>query len=263
MRPQPTFIDSHCHIDFSCFDHDRRQVLKRCVELGIHTIVMPGTQENRWHQQLKLAKQHPQLKVALGLHPYFLQQYQEQHLDILRKLLTEHRQQVVALGEIGLDKAIDINWQLQTQVFVKQLELAQANALPIILHHRKSHNEIIKLLKDHQFENGGIVHAFSGSLEVANTYIDMGFKLGIGGGITYPRANKTRQTISQIPLSSLVLETDAPDMPINGKQGQRNSPEYLIEIFKVLMALRQEAADTVMQALLKNTENGLTNLNTR
>ena len=167
---------------------------------------------------------------------------------------------MLAVGEIGLDAHIEVDWALQKRVFEQQLMIAKERMLPVILHHRNSHNELIRILKNTKFTQGGIVHAFSGSLQQAQTYIDLGFKIGVGGAITYPRANKTRETISQLPLSSLVLETDAPDMPLMGKQGQRNSPEYLPEIFESLMALRKESKQDVLQACSQNVVLSLANL---
>ncbi|MGS2721893.1 TatD family hydrolase [Paraglaciecola aestuariivivens] len=253
-------IDSHCHLDFSCFDQDRADILRSCQQANISTIVLPGTQASGWAGQIALASQYAQIKFALGLHPYFLAQYSAEHLTLLAALLDDYKSQVVALGEIGLDGAIDVNWQLQEDVFIKQLNLAQDLALPVILHHRRSHNQLLRLIKQQKFSQGGIVHAFSGSKEQAMSYLELGFKIGVGGGITYPRANKTRTTVANLPLSSLVLETDAPDMPLYGKQGQRNSPENLPIILAALCELRAEPKAQIQTALLKNVQGCLKNI---
>lgn len=250
-------IDSHCHLDFNCFDYDREQVLENCKKLSVDTIVIPGTQANQWQNQIDLCHLNPQLRFALGLHPYFLSQFTPSDLVELTRLLEQHSNKVVALGEIGLDTHIDVDWQLQKHVFEQQLTIAKNQLLPVILHHRNSHNELIRILKASKFNRGGIVHAFSGSLQEAQTYVDLGFKIGVGGGITYPRANKTRNVISQLPLTSLVLETDAPDMPLMGKQGERNSPEYLPEIFECLLTLRNETKEQLQQACTQNVQAGL------
>jgi TatD DNase family protein len=252
-------IDSHCHLDFSCFDHDRVEVLNNCKKLLVDIIVIPGTQASHWQKQIELCDFYPQLRFALGLHPYFLNSFELDHLFQLTNLLNQHQNKVLALGEIGLDSHIDVDWKLQIQVFEQQLMIAKEYVLPVILHHRNSHNELIRILKKNNFTQGGIVHAFSGSLQEAHTYIDLGFKIGIGGGITYSRANKTRKTITQLPLSSLVLETDAPDMPLMGRQGKRNSPEYLPEILESLLALRNETKQQIVQACLHNVSSCLVN----
>lgn len=235
-------------------------MLDNCKKLGIDTIVIPGTQASQWQKQINLCHVYPQLRFSLGLHPYFLNSFEPAHLVTLINLLEQQQNKVLALGEIGLDQHIEVDWKLQIHVFEQQLMIAEKQSLPVILHHRNSHNELIRILKITQFSHGGIVHAFSGSLQVAQTYIDLGFKIGVGGGITYPRANKTRKTIAQLPLNSLVLETDAPDMPLMGKQGQRNSPEYLPEIFECLLALRKETKQEILQACSNNVSVSLANL---
>jgi TatD DNase family protein len=253
-------IDSHCHLDFSCFDHDRVEVLNHCRKLAIETIVIPGTQASQWHKQIDLCHLYPQLKFALGLHPYFLNSFESLHLVELSQLLNQYQDKVLAVGEIGLDSHIDVDWKLQLQIFEQQLLIAEEHRLPVILHHRNSHNELIRTLKAKKFTQGGIVHAFSGSVQQAKTYIDLGFKIGVGGGITYSRASKTRRTIAQLPIDCLVLETDAPDMPLMGKQGQRNSPEYLPEIFESLWSLRNETKQQLLQACSHNVRVSLANL---
>ena len=253
-------IDSHCHIDFCCFDHDRNDVLNSCKKLAVDTIVIPGTEASQWQKQIDLCHLYPQLRFALGLHPYFLKSFESLHLVELSQLLNQFQDKVLAVGEIGLDTHIDVDWKLQLQVFEQQLLIAEERMLPVILHHRNSHNELIRTLKAKKFTQGGIVHAFSGSVEVAKTYIDLGFKIGVGGGITYSRASKTRNTLAQLPINCLVLETDAPDMPLMGKQGQRNSPEYLPEIFESLLSLRTETKQQLLQACYQNVCGTLANL---
>ncbi len=255
-------IDSHCHLDFSAFDSDREQVLQTCTERGVSTFVIPGTQANAWDNLISLCNSSGRLNFALGLHPYFLDDYCESHLQQLDELLTQQQGHVVAVGEIGLDFSLSIDSDLQEQVFTEQIRLAQQHDLPIIVHHRRSHNALIRLLKEKRFDNGGIIHAFSGSYQEAQTYIDLGFKLGVGGIITYPRAKKTREVVAKVPLTSLVLETDAPDMPINNKQGQRNSPVYLPIILQALQALRWEPAEVVKQGCWQNTFDILVNIKT-
>lgn len=248
-------IDSHCHLDFSCFDLDRREVLNACQLNNIHTILIPGTQASAWNKQISLCQHAPQLKFSLGLHPYFLDDFQTQHLSLLSDLLTAYRGQVAAVGEIGLDFAIKVDRKLQQEVLEQQLDLARTLNLPVILHHRHSHNELLRTLINSPISRGGVVHAFSGSIQEAQRYIDLGFKLGVGGTITYPRAVKTRDTIRQVPLSSLLLETDAPDMPLMGKQGQRNSPENLPLVLQALQSLRDEPNEQVAQACEDNFYN--------
>lgn len=254
-------IDSHCHLDFPCFDEERHTIIKNCADLCIDTIVTPGTEASSWPKIMALSLQFKALKPALGLHPYFLKSYQEKDLETLLAYLTKYRQKIVALGEIGLDNFIDVEPALQRHVFESQLAIACDFNLPIIVHHRQSHNDIIKIIKRVKFTGGGIIHAFSGSLQEAFTYQDLGFKLGIGGLITYPRAQKTRHVVSQVPLELLVLETDAPDMPLFGRQGKRNTPENIPLILAELATLRTESKEEIavqcrlnVLSILKNIE---------
>ncbi|GAC15131.1 TatD family hydrolase [Aliiglaciecola lipolytica] len=248
-------IDSHCHLDFQAFDADRTQVLNHCLDIGITNIIIPGTQAKSWQALISLCKESPMLEFALGLHPYFLKHSKTDDLDTLSRLIAENPQ-LVAVGEIGLDfQADDLPKQaLQQEFFIQQLQIAQQNSLPVIIHHRRSHNQIIRILKQQKFQFGGVIHAFSGSYQEAKNYLDLGFNLGFGGVITYPRASKTRETLRKIPLESVLLETDSPDMPISGRQGQRNSPEYLPEIVRHIAHIRGEEIDYIKQQTRKNTQ---------
>lgn len=231
--------DSHCHLDFVCFDEDRAAVLASCKTLGIEKIVIPGTQACGWQKQLDLTAEYDCLAIALGLHPYFLDSYHPSQLERLALLLQTHENRVIALGEIGLDFSIKGDQGLQQQVFEAQLSIANDLRLPVIIHHRQSHNQLIRTLKKIKVNQGGVIHAFSGSLQEAHSYLQLGFKLGIGGTITYERARKTRQTVAQLPLESFLLETDSPDMPLSGFQGQRNTPEHIPTVMSQLADLTQ------------------------
>ncbi|MGO4894189.1 TatD family hydrolase [Flavobacterium sp. W21_SRS_FM6] len=255
-------IDSHCHLDFPCFDYDRQNVIEKCSGLGIDTIVVPGTEASSWQNIIALSRQFTALKPAFGLHPYFLAGFEESHLDELVVYLDKYKSTVVAVGEIGLDRAISVDISLQKRVFERQLDIAHEADLPVIIHHRRSHNDIIKTLKHLKFSGGGIIHAFSGSLHEALTYQDLGFKLGVGGLITYPRGQKTRKVVGQVPLDLLVLETDAPDMPVFGQQGKRNTPENIPMILAELASLREESADVIALQCRQNVLAVLQNITT-
>lgn len=249
-------IDSHCHFDFSVFDQDRDEILQRCNTAGIKKIVIPGTQASSWSKLVSLCKKHDELEFALGIHPFFISSATEDDLQILDELIENHRESIVAVGEIGLDFASSESNHKQSEFFQRQLNIANENNLPVIIHHRKSHNELIRLIKATPVSKGGAIHAFSGSYYEAKTYLDLGFKLGVGGTITYQRASKTRDVIKRLPIESLLLETDAPDMPIYGRQGQRNSPEFLPEILQALCDLKSMDKEDVIE----NTNQACTQL---
>ncbi|WLQ14082.1 TatD family hydrolase [Hahella aquimaris] len=247
-----TFIDSHCHFDFPDFDDDREEVLLSARELGVKRIVAPSVGIQNWARISQLAKSFDELDFALGIHPLYLREHSEFHLNELGDRLREQRTDVSAVGECGLDATADIDFDSQMLFLCEQLRMAKALDLPVILHSRKTHSQLVKLVKESGVKCG-VVHAFSGSYEEGMQFVRLGLKLGVGGVITYDRAQKTRKAISRLPLESLLLETDAPDMPLCGRQGRRNSPELIPLVFSVLCALREEAPERISDTILQNT----------
>lgn len=259
------FIDSHCHFNFDCFKADQGLLLSALSDAKINKLIIPGTDAKRWpeimaltEQQTASSEQKNRLYFALGIHPHFLADFESSHLVLLKELLIKSLKQpnnlCVALGEIGLDKLITTELALQEEVFLAQLAIAEELQLPVILHVVKTQSRVLQLLKQTNFSYGGVYHAFSGSAEIANEFIKLGFKLGIGGVITYPSANKTRNTLSKLPLTSFVLETDAPDMPIYQQSTPNNSPLNVQVIFESLCQLRKESTQVVAQQIYENTK---------
>lgn len=266
-------FDSHCHLNAKAFDNDRDDILATGHQLGLSGLCIPSTIAAEWESLLSLAKDSSQQQdahkvrqyVALGIHPCFLSRsYQEKgqkmeccnELERLDQLLSQKPVGLVAVGETGLDfhdrELSDDQREHQQRYFSEQLRLAGHHGLPVIIHARKSHDRILGLLRKYSVDRGGIIHAFSGSEQQAQQYIERGFKLGFGGGITYPRARKTRHLAATLPLDAIVLETDAPDMPLNGFQGQRNSPKHLPAIAHCLAGLRQQPVKEIAEATTRN-----------
>lgn len=236
-------IDSHCHIDVTAFDADRDEVLFRCRAQGINRLIVPAINEPGWDKLLTLCQQKQGLYPALGLHPVYLEQHQPGDVDKLEARLATPG--VVAVGEIGLDFYMkELDREKQKTLFEAQLAIAENLDLPVILHTRKAHDEILASLKKYNLK-GGVSHAFNGSLQQAQQYTDLGFKLGFGGTMTYEGSHKIHQLAKELPLDVIVLETDAPDMVVASHRGERNSPEYLIESLKALAALRDEDVETI------------------
>lgn len=261
------FTDSHCHLDFDPLREDLPNLLRQCQQAHIHHIVIPSIGPKNWQKVLELAKKHSAehltLHPCLGIHPWFLNNLTSDSLNILAQLVQQHRDDIVAIGEAGIDGVIakeQQNLAEQIRVFERQLSLAKEHYLPIIVHHRKSHQLIVPMLRQKQLAQGGIIHAFSGSYQQACQYIDLGFKLGIGGTITYPRAEKTLKAVKKLPLESLVLETDAPAMPLYGYQGEDNSPLRVTKVFEALVSIRTESPEEIAHALELNIRNVLPNL---
>lgn len=229
-------IDTHCHLDVAEFDPDRAQVLARARAAGVGAIVVPGIDATSWPGLLDLCAAEPDLYPALGLHPAYLERHQDADLAALERMLADHRP--LAVGEIGLDfHDRDADRERQLALCRAQLAIARAADLPVLLHVRKAHEDMLRLLANAGVR-GGIAHAFNGSLEQARHYIDLDFRLGFGGMLTFERSSRLRRLARELPLEVLVLETDAPDLTVASHRYERNSPEYLPEVLGALAQIR-------------------------
>jgi TatD DNase family protein len=245
-------IDTHCHLDVADFDTDRNDVLQHCRLQGINRILIPAIEAKTWQKVLDLCEAEKGLYPALGLHPVFIEQHQPDDLDKLETLLKTVRP--VAIGEIGLDFYIkELDQQQQLVLFEAQLLIAKNHNLPVILHTRKAHDQVLQLLNKIKVK-GGFCHAFNGSLQQANKYIELGFKLGFGGTLTYENSTKIHKLAKSLPLESIVLETDAPDMVVESHRGQRNSPEYIMECLMALAKIRNEDINLVAKQTTQNAK---------
>ena len=270
------WIDTHCHLDAAEFDADRDVVRKNAKTLGVEICVIPAVMASNFDEVRLLAHRHADA-YALGIHPLYTPQAEDKDLATLDTHLHAHRDdpRLVALGEIGLDGFVpEINtpeaFAKQTHFFEAQLQIAQRHQLPVILHVRRSADGLLKGLRQFPVA-GGIAHAFNGSLQQAKMFIEMGFKLGFGGAMTYDRATKLRALATELPLSALVLETDAPDIPPHwiyttaedrekGKAQGRNSPAELPRIATELAALRGISLQELAVATSENARQVLPRL---
>ncbi|KMV71831.1 deoxyribonuclease YjjV [bacteria symbiont BFo2 of Frankliniella occidentalis] len=249
------YIDTHCHFNFPVFAQDLTQSLNLIRQAQLQAIVTPATQVADFDSILRLAGSIPEIFPALGLHPLWTAQHHDQDLRRLRQLLDNH-DEVIAIGEIGVDFFTDELVALaprQWEILSLQLRLAKEYNLPVILHSRKSHDPLSKVLKDAALPATGVIHGFTGSYQQAKRFIDLGFYLGVGGSISYPRANKTREALARVPLEQLVLETDAPDMPLNGYQGEINRPERVVTVCQILAELRGESVEKIRDCAWQNS----------
>lgn len=246
--------DTHIHLDLNEYADDLPQVLERSEAQGVNRWIVPAISSANWARLPVLHQQYPNLYYAFGLHPWFLANETDQTFTELELLLQQRPAGLVAVGECGLDGAIDVPMSLQIPILEKQLALASQYPLPVILHCRKAHNELLRILKQFKLPRGGVWHAFSGSRQQAEQFIELGFMLGIGGVITYPRAEKTRKAVAKLPVESLLLETDGPTMPLFQRQGARNEPAYIPEVLAELSVLRQMPPDVLGEAIERNVE---------
>lgn len=249
------FIDTHCHFDFPPFTGDEAQSVSRAAQAGVEKIIVPTVDATRFAAVLQLAQQHTPLYAALGLHPIVIDQHSDTALEQLEQRLRQRPAKLVAIGEIGLDLYMaDPQFDRQQYFLDAQLRLAREYDLPVILHSRRTHDKLAMHLRRIEVPRLGVVHGFAGSLQQAQAFIAAGYAIGVGGTITYPRASKTRNTIAQLPLEALLLETDAPDMPLNGFQGQPNRPEQVVKVWQALCELRAEAPEEIAATLAANSE---------
>ena len=244
------WTDSHCHLDAPEFDADREAVVARAKAAGVSQIVIPAVAAFDFDTVRELAHQHG-FAYALGIHPMVVMQASEQDLTLLAAKLAEHADdpRLVAVGEIGLDFFVPgLDAERQKHFYTAQLKLAKRFGLPVILHVRRSADQLLKGLRRHPV-SGGIAHAFNGSAQQASTFIALGFKLGFGGTLTFERSLQIRRLAAELPETALVLETDAPDIPphwlyrsaaerVDGQGTARNEPGELPRIATSLAALR-------------------------
>lgn len=243
------FIDTHCHLDFEVFNKTRKELLQSCENLGINYFINPATQRVTWHNLINLNKEFKNIYSCFGLHPIFIDKHKIDDLNDLEKYTQNISTKLI--GEIGLDKRFN-NYSKQLEFFSAQVNIAKNLDKQIIVHSVKSHNEVIKAIKDSKFKNGGIIHAFNGNEDIAKKYIDLGFKLGIGGIISQPNS-KLKQTLTKINSNNIVLETDSPDMQLYNSKDMINTPQNIPKIFELLCNIYQINPDILKQQIYNNS----------
>lgn len=244
--------DSHCHLDASEFDPDRDAVLARARSAGVTRQLLPAVDRASWPAIRALCAADPGLRPAYGLHPMFLDRHQPEDLDALANWLASERP--AAVGECGLDFFVeDLDPEAQRRYFQRQLELAREFDLPLVLHARRAVDEVIASLRR---VGGlrGVVHSWSGSEEQARQLFGLGFHLGIGGPVTFERAQRLRRTVATMPIEWLLLETDAPDQPDASHRGERNEPARLPNVLAVVAQLRGQDPTELAAATCANAE---------
>ncbi len=245
-------VDSHSHFDVTEFDGERAAVHARARAVGVSRQVVPAIDAAGWPKLKQVCGQFPGLHPAYGLHPMFLDAHRPEHLDGLRVWIE--REKPVAVGECGLDFYIEgLDVEAQHMYFDAQLRLAREFDLPAIVHARRAVEAVIAAIRRIGGLRG-VIHSFPGSKEQAAQLHDLGFLLGIGGPVTYERANKLRKVVASVPLEQLLLETDSPDQPGAGHRGQRNEPAHLIEVLDVIAGLRGMAQEDLAAATTTNAE---------
>ncbi|HVI55776.1 MAG TPA: TatD family hydrolase [Luteibacter sp.] len=243
-------VDTHAHLDDRSFDVDRDAMFGRASHAGVRRWIVPAIDRQNWETIEDLCASREGAFPAYGLHPLLIDAHRDEHLDQLPVWLDGHG--AIAVGEIGLDFYVaGLDPVRQREVFVRQLDIAKEHDLPVIVHARRAFEETIHTLRR---VGGlrGVVHSFSGSEEQARQLFDLGFHLGIGGPVTYDRANRIRRTVASMPLEWLLLETDAPDQPCAHHRGERNEPAFMTDVLETIASLRDESPEAIAAATTAN-----------
>ncbi|MCG6535066.1 MAG: TatD family hydrolase [Syntrophales bacterium LBB04] len=244
-------IDSHTHLEMKDFDEDRDEVVARAREAGVAIMVTVGTTLRDCRKVLDLAAQYKEVYAAIGIHPHDVKGIDEETYGDLRELAG--REKVVAYGEIGLDFFRNLSpRQDQIRRFGEQLEIAGDLQLPIILHDREAHQEIIEMLNPWRGRLRGVIHCFSGDRDMAKKCLDMGFSLSVPGTVTFEKAEELRSVVQYCPLESLLVETDAPYPAPAPHRGKRNEPAYVVKTAEKVAELKGLSYGDVAHATSEN-----------
>ena len=245
-------IDTHAHYDDEQFDTDREELLKRIHDSGIDLIVNASSTIESWEKIQKLTEECPFVRGAVGVHPDEVGALTEEHMDRMKRLLELDK--IVAVGEIGLDYYWDHESHgMQKKWFVRQLELARETEMPVIIHSRDAAEDTMEIMKKYASGMKAVIHCYSYSAELAKEYVKMGYYIGIGGVVTFKNAKKLKSVVREIPLTSIVLETDCPYLAPEPYRGKRNSSLYLPYIAEKIAELKEVSAEEVIRQTEENS----------
>ena len=249
------FVDTHCHLNDEKFNADINEVISRAVEAGVTRIINFGDTLNNSDRVVELAVEHEELYAGIGVHPEEAFDMSQDDLDRLAAS-TKH-EKVVAIGEIGLDyyweKDADRR-RLQQKIFVAQLDVARQLDLPVCIHERDAHGDAMTILKREGRGLRGVMHCYSGSLEMARELWKMGWLIGVDGPLTFKNAAKLPEIVKAAPLDMLLIETDAPYMAPTPHRGKRNEPSYVVLVAEKLAELRAEPLELIARQTTLNAE---------
>lgn len=253
-------IDTHCHVNFDSYDDDRDALLQRAVEQGVEKIINPAVDIETSHAGIALTVQYDMMYCAVGIHPNSTADFELSMIDELRTL--SERPKVVSIGEIGLDYYWDKSPKdKQRQAFEAQLALAQDVNLPVIIHDREAHQDVIDVLTtwvnglgDTLKDRVGVLHSFSAPLEIAEKALALGFYLGFTGPITFKKAEELRQIARVVPLDRILIETDGPFLTPEPYRGKRNEPAYVYHVADRLASLHGMTTEQMGQITTDNAK---------
>lgn len=244
------FIDTHCHV-FSEYYDNINEVVNQCKKNNVNRIIVNGCDINSNKEVLELVNKYDVIYGAIGFHPTELDDFKDEYFDFLENNISNPK--IVAIGEIGLDYYYDnTDKDKQKEIFKRQLDIANKYNKPIIVHSRNSIQDTYNILKEYNLF--GSIHCFSGSVEMAREFIKIGYKLGIGGIITYKNAKNIREVVKNIDLSHILLETDSPYLTPVPYRGKSNSPEYIPLIANTIADIKNISINDVLEVTTASAE---------
>lgn len=245
------FIDSHAHIQLSQFNRDREAVLKRAREAAVSNILVIGFDMETSLGAVALAEAHPHIYATVGMHPHDAKDLTSDVLKTFREL-AEHPK-VIALGEMGLDYYRNLSPRpVQKETFEQQLNLAEEMRMPIVIHNRDAYMDILPILEARQGRIRGVLHCFTGDVELMQRSLAIGFYIGIGGIVTYPNAKDVQAVAREVPEDRLLIETDCPWLAPQFRRGKRNEPAYVRAVAEKIAGLRKTSIETIGKITTKN-----------
>ena len=247
-------FDTHCHVNDSAYDADREAVFKRAAAAGVGFMLCPATDMETSARCIAMAKGRDNLYAAVGIHPEEAAKAKDGDLDQLRQWLREEKN-VVAVGEVGLD----YHWpepsrDIQKKVFIDQVKLAVELDVPIIIHDREAHGDTLDILRQYGKGSRGVFHCYSGSLEMTDELLRMGFYFGFDGPLTYPNSKRAKRVASHLPLERMLIETDCPYLTPQAHRGERNEPAYVRFVAEELASLRGLSVEEIERVTTENAK---------
>jgi TatD DNase family protein len=246
--------DSHAHLEMNDFDRDRDEVIRRAENAGVDLIITVGTTLDDCRKAVSIANKYKNVYAAIGIHPHEVKDIDETTYETLKKLAKMDK--VVAFGEIGLDFFRNLSPRdVQIRRFGEQLELASEIGLPIIIHDRDAHQETLEMLGGWKGKHRGVVHCFSGNYKMAEKCLEMGFFISIPGAITFGKSEKLQDVIRHIPVTDILVETDAPYLTPHPHRGKRNEPAYVIHTARKVAEIKGLSLEELANVTYQNTRN--------
>ncbi|MFH1454338.1 MAG: TatD family hydrolase [Armatimonadota bacterium] len=245
------FIDTHIHLDSKEYENDLEEVLSKAGEKEVEYCINPGSDLRSLDTIPRISEKYPQILPAYGIHPHDAKDFND---NLYSKIKTMLQEKAVAVGETGLDFHYNFSEpQIQKEVFLKHINLSKEFDLPLIIHSRKAEEDIYNLLKKENMKKG-VIHCYSGSLEYAEKFINLGFYIGITGVVTFPKAENIRDIVKNIPLERILTETDGPYMAPVPHRGKRNLPEYIPFIAEKITQIKEKNLEVIQGQLFENAK---------